>query len=120
MSPGTLGLTCVLVVVTLGQIRCFVEKAIQAQAVRIEGIRGQFTGNFPKLAFHGIRELDGENSLQQRLDGEKVGIDVLQFSNHGMPLSHFFIGGYAVFHTSGFDPFLLVQLLQNTDRQGTE
>ncbi len=45
----------VLVVVALCQIRCLVEQAIQTQTVGIQGIRGQFTGNFPKLALHRFR-----------------------------------------------------------------
>lgn len=49
-----LALACVLVVVALGQIRRLMEKAIQAQTVGTEGIRGQFAGNFPELTLHGF------------------------------------------------------------------
>ena len=53
--PLALALIGVLVVVALRQIRCLVEQAIQTQTVGIQGIRGQFTGNFPKLALHRFR-----------------------------------------------------------------
>jgi len=58
-----------------------VQPAVEAQAIGIQRIRGQLTGNLPELVFHGLGNAHIKDVLHQRFDREEMGVDVLEVAD---------------------------------------
>ena len=57
------------------------QQAVQTQAIGIQRIRGQLTGNLTELVFHGLRNAHIKDALHQRFDREEMGVDVLEVAD---------------------------------------
>ena len=57
------------------------QQAVKTQAIGIQRIRGQLTGNLPELVFHGLGNAHIKDALHQGFDREKVSVDVLKIAD---------------------------------------
>ena len=100
------------------------QEAVQTQAVCIEGIRRKLTGYFTKFLLDFFRNANIKNAFHQRLNREKVRIDVFHVS-HGLLES--VRGLVSTTHWSGMHlrvastrTMLLLQILEHAARECAE
>ena len=65
----------------IGQVRRLMQQAVQPQAVHIQRVWSQLTGQFAELLFDLLRDANIKHTFHQGLDREQMGVDVLQISN---------------------------------------
>jgi len=58
-----------------------VQQAVQTQAIGIERIGSELAGNLTELVFHRLGNAHIKDPLHEGLDGEQVGVDVLEIVN---------------------------------------
>ena len=100
------------------------QETIQTQAIGIEGVGSQLTGQLPEFLLDGLRHTHIKNALHQCLDGEEVGVDVFEVG-HGLmqSISRFLSGTDWRGMGMGIDrtrTVLLLKVFQHPAREGAK